>query len=227
MLIRPKAFQGILLPSCTQLATAGIFYFISFILYTVIDLQIHRVWNERQEKISIWWQIFPLIPVGVAIIQTVPTLDGFVFNLAPTEFKTLGNAINKLVQVALSNQVVKSLYKVCEPWFQNKTGDNPSNISNTEYYVEAQVWKFFLVMAGWGLLLVLLGFFPPMKWWTNYMEGLSDPLKYKKDDAKAEDDNGSSSDQLAPNRRATMESDEQQEVADELRNEIMEPESKQ
>ena len=52
-------------------------------------------------------------------------------------------------------------------------------------------------------------------------------MKYKKDDAKAEDDNGSSSDQLAPNRRATMESDEQQEVADELRNEIMEPESKQ
>ena len=84
---------------------------ISFILYTVIDLQIHRVWEERQEQISIWWQVFPLIPVGVAVIQTVPTLDGFVFNLAPTEFKTLGNAINKLVQVALSNQVVKSLYR--------------------------------------------------------------------------------------------------------------------
>jgi hypothetical protein len=202
-----------------KLATAGIFYFISYILYTVIDLQIHRVWEERQEQISIWWQIFPLIPVGVAVIQTVPTLDGFVFNLAPTEFKTLGNAINKLVQVALSNQVVKSLYRACSPWFENRTGDNPSNISNTQYYVEAQVWKFFLVMAGWGLLLVLLGFFPPMKRWTDYMEGLSDPEKYKKDDAKVEDDNGSSSDQSVPNRRATMESDEKQVVADELLNE--------
>ena len=57
------------------------------------------------------------------------------------------------------------------------------------------------------------------------MEGLSDPEKYKKD-VKAEDDNGSSSNQSAPNRRATMESDEQQVVADELRNEA-EPESEQ
>ena len=78
-------------------------------------------------------------------------------------------------------------------------------------------------MAGWGLLLVLLGFFPPMKWWTDYMEGLSDPFLK---DVKAEDDNGSSSDQSAPNRRATMESDEQQVVADELLNEA-EPESEQ
>lgn len=79
-----------------KLAVAGIFYFITFILYTVIDLQIHRVWNERQEQISIWWQFIPLIPIGIAVIQTVPTLDTFVFTLAPTEFKTLGNAINKV-----------------------------------------------------------------------------------------------------------------------------------
>jgi hypothetical protein len=120
-----------------------------------------------------------------------------------------------LVQVALSNQVVKSLYKVCGPWFENKTGPNPSVISNTEYYVEAQVWKFFLVMAGWGALLVLLGFFPPMKRWTDYMEGLCDPEKYKtKDDAKAEDDGSSNNDQSAPNRNATVESDAQVVVDD-------------
>jgi hypothetical protein len=149
-------------------------------------LQIHRVWNESGEQISIWWQVFPLLPIGVAVIMTVPTLDGFVFILSPTEFKTLGNAINKLVQVALSNQVVKSLYKVCEPWFENKLGG--SNISNTEYYVEAQVWKFFLVMAGWGALLIVLGLFPGTQTWLRYMESLT----VKSNDVEPDENEGES-----------------------------------
>jgi hypothetical protein len=173
--------KGYMFPVGHKLAIAGIFYCFSYVLYTIIDLQIHRVWNESGQQISIWWQVFPLIPMGVAIIQTVPTLDGFVFTLSPTEFKTLGNAINKLVQVALSNQIVKSLYNQCEPWFQNKTGENPSNISNTQFYTEAEVWKFFLVMAGWGALLTVLGFLPPTQWWIRYMEDLSNPERNKSD----------------------------------------------
>ena len=165
--------KGYKFPVGHKLAVAGFFYALGYILFCIIDLQIHRVWNESKEQISLWWQVFPLLPIGVAVIMTVPTLDGFVFILSPTEFKTLGNAINKLVQVALSNQVVKSLYKVCEPWFENKLGG--SNISNTEYYVEAQVWKFFLVMAGWGGLLIVLGLFPPTQTWLEYMESLAVP----------------------------------------------------
>ena len=165
--------KGYQFPVGHKLAVAGFFYALGYIIFCIIDLQIHRVWNESGEQISIWWQVFPLLPIGVAVIMTVPTLDGFVFILSPTEFKTLGNAINKLVQVALSNQVVKSLYKVCEPWFENKLGG--SNISNTEYYVQAQVWKFFLVMAGWGALLIVLGLFPPTQTWLRYMESLTVP----------------------------------------------------
>ena len=101
--------KGYRFPVGHKLAVAGFFYALGYILFCIIDLQIHRVWNESGEQISIWWQVFPLLPIGVAVIMTVPTLDGFVFILSPTEFKTLGNAINKLVQVALSNQVVKSL----------------------------------------------------------------------------------------------------------------------
>ena len=96
LISNPRHSKGYYFPVVHKLAVAGIFYFISFIVWTVIDLQIHRVWNERQEQISIWWQLIPLIPVGIAVIQTVPTLDTFVFTLAPTEFKTLGNAINKV-----------------------------------------------------------------------------------------------------------------------------------
>lgn len=118
----------------------------------------------------------------------MPTLDEFVFTLAPTEFKTLGNAVNKLVQVALSNQVVKSLYKVCTPWFENKTGPNFSNISNTQYYVEAEVWKFFVVMVGWGVLLFILGLLPPINKWVHYMESLSDPMKYRETEDTAADE---------------------------------------
>jgi dipeptide/tripeptide permease len=114
--------KGYEFPVGHKLAVAGFFYALGYLIFCIIDLQIHRVWNESQEQISIWWQVFALLPIGVAVIMTVPTLDGFVFILSPTEFKTLGNAINKLVQVALANQIVKSLYKVCEPWFENKLG---------------------------------------------------------------------------------------------------------
>lgn len=60
--------------SCTvgqKLSAAGFFYAFSYILYTIIDLQIHKVWNQKQQKISLWWQVFPLIPQGVAAIVSL------------------------------------------------------------------------------------------------------------------------------------------------------------
>lgn len=54
--------------------------------------------------------------------------------------------------------------------------------------MEAEVWKFFVVMVGWGVLLFILGLLPPINKWVHYMESLSDPMKYRETEDTAADE---------------------------------------
>lgn len=90
-----------------------------------------RVYAESGEMISIGWQAFPYGIGGLAYTFLMPPQDAITYRVAPSEWKVLGNAINKFMQQGLSAFISAGLYNGTKAWFTPSNGaDNINGIEN-------------------------------------------------------------------------------------------------
>lgn len=133
-----------------------------------VDHRIRRVYEETGEMISIGWQFFPYVFGGIGWVFVMPPQDAITFRVAPSEWKVLGNAVNKFMQSGLSSFIARALYKKTEPWFTPSNGSD--NINGIENYTSATSYKFMWVCFGFALFQAVFLALPCIDRWYRKIE---------------------------------------------------------
>eukprot|EP00540_Astrosyne_radiata_P019276 CAMPEP_0116825370 /NCGR_PEP_ID=MMETSP0418-20121206/1925_1 /TAXON_ID=1158023 /ORGANISM="Astrosyne radiata, Strain 13vi08-1A" /LENGTH=162 /DNA_ID=CAMNT_0004453865 /DNA_START=1 /DNA_END=489 /DNA_ORIENTATION=- len=90
------------------------------------------------------------------------------FTSAPTSKKALASAVNLFALLGIPSVVCVFLYRACADWFHDDSGR--SNIDTLPRYVQAHVYKYFLLLIGIALFGVLLNLLPPVRNWVQNIE---------------------------------------------------------
>ena len=114
-----------------------------------------RVYEETKEMISIGWQFFPYAIGAIGWVFTMPPQDAITFRVAPSEWKVLGNAVNKFMQQGISNFICLALYERTEAWF-TPSNSKDNNIIGIANYTSASSNKFIWIMVGFALLQAVI-----------------------------------------------------------------------
>lgn len=122
-----------------------------------VDYAIHSHANQ----ISIMWQIFQYLLIGMGEIFAVAAAYETAFVVAPKEQKGLASAINLFLIGGVPNYICISLYNACANWF-------PVDVDLATYQT-SQVYDYLWVLVGISVFGVLLCVFPPIK---NWVEGI-------------------------------------------------------
>jgi len=146
--------RSIILSTPNRLILASLFNALMFSVMALVDQRIRRVYKSAGNEISIAWQIFPLAIGAFGWSFLMPTQDQLAFQISPIELKTMGNAFNKFLQGSLPNIVAALLYKHFRRWFL--TNDGSGDLNSVESYVQANNWKFMLLLGALSLCNALL-----------------------------------------------------------------------
>jgi POT family proton-dependent oligopeptide transporter len=133
-----------------------------------VDHRIRKVYEETGEMISIGWQFFPYTIGAIGWVFVMPPQDAITFRVAPSEWKVLGNAVNKFMQGGLSSFVARALYKRTEAWFLPSNGN--TNINGIENYTSATSYKFLWVCFGFALFQAVFCALPWVNSWYIKIE---------------------------------------------------------
>jgi len=127
-----------------------------------------RVYENTGEMINIGWQFFPYAIGGLGYVFAMPAQDAITYRVAPSEWKVMGNAINKFMQSGLSSFISMALYKRTEAWFIPSNGDD--NIIGIVNYTSASSNKFMWIMVGFALFQAVFCALPPVNRWYIKIE---------------------------------------------------------
>jgi len=134
----------------------------------ITDYQIHRVYNQRGEAISVLWQIFPYFLIGIGEIFAVSAAYELAFTVAPAKMKSVASAANLFMVGGLPNVVCLGLYNACREWFLNSRGE--AHIRKLDDYASAKVVNYFWLLEGIALFGVIINILPPIKNWVSSIE---------------------------------------------------------
>lgn len=155
--------------STTRLVSIGSFFWmLVFLSMLAIDHRMRRVYNDSGEMISIGWQFFPYCLGGFGYVFTNPPQDSITYKVAPTEWKVLGNAVNKFMQTGVSQYISKALYIRTTAWFVNSKGMN--NINGIENYTTATSYKFMYICIGFAAFQAIFMSLPFVDRWYRKIE---------------------------------------------------------
>ncbi len=99
----------------------------------------------------------------------MPAQDAITYRVAPSEWKVMGNAINKFMQTGLSSFISMALYKRTEAWF-TPSNSNEDNIIGIANYTSASSNKFMWIMFGFALLQTVICALPWVNRWYIKIE---------------------------------------------------------
>lgn len=134
----------------------------------ITDYQIHRVYRERGEAISILWQSFPYFLIGIGEIFAVSAAYEVAFTVAPAKKKSLASAANLFMVGGAPNVLCIYLYNACRSWFLNDRG--LAHIHKLRDYASAKVVNYFWLLEGIAMLGVIVNLLPPVKNWVASIE---------------------------------------------------------
>jgi len=134
----------------------------------ITDYQIHRVYRERGEAISILWQSFPYFLIGIGEIFAVSAAYEVAFTVAPAKKKSLASAANLFMVGGAPNVFCIYLYNACRSWFTNANG--LAHIHKLSDYSSAKVVNYFWLLEGIAMFGVIVNLLPPVKNWVASIE---------------------------------------------------------
>lgn len=155
---------------CTtrRVAIGAVILMVFWLIVYGVDQRIRRVYAETGEMISIGWQALPMLVGGFAYPFFLPPMDELTYRVAPSEYKVLGNAINKFIQAGIGAIIATAIYSKLGRWFV--TADGTTDIMTISAYTTANTDNFFLLMAaisfGQALFLVI----PFVENWVKRIE---------------------------------------------------------
>ena len=132
------------------------------------DYQIHRVYRETGEAISVLWQAFPYFLIGIGEIFAVSAAYEVAFTVAPANMKALASAANLFMVGGAPNVFCIMLYNACRSWFINSHGT--ANIHKLEDYSSAKVVNYFWLLEAVALFGVIINILPPVRQWVASIE---------------------------------------------------------
>mmetsp|Transcript_13069 Transcript_13069/g.21485 ORF Transcript_13069/g.21485 Transcript_13069/m.21485 type:complete len:737 (+) Transcript_13069:46-2256(+) len=134
----------------------------------ITDYQIHRVYEERGEAISILWQSFPYFLIGIGEIFAVSAAYEVAFTVAPAKKKSLASAANLFMVGGAPNVFCIYLYNACRSWFLNAKG--LAHIHKLSDYASAKVVNYFWLLEAIAMFGVIVNLLPPVKNWVAAVE---------------------------------------------------------
>jgi hypothetical protein len=169
--------KNIILSTAHRVSIGSLIWALMYLVVLGVDHRMRSVYESTGEMINIGWQYFPYAIGGVGYVFAMPAQDAITYRVAPSEWKVMGNAINKFMQSGLSSFISMALYKRTEAWFlpSNSNEDNIIGIAN---YTSASSNKFMWVMFGFALLQTVICSLPWVNRWyikiEKYCEARSD-----------------------------------------------------
>jgi len=134
----------------------------------ITDYQIHRVYQDTGEAVSVLWQCFPYFLIGIGEIFAVSAAYELAFTVAPQSKKSIASAANLFMVGGLPNVFCIGLYNICRSWFLNANGE--AHIHRLEDYATAKVVNYFWLLEGVALFGVVINLLPAVKNWVAKIE---------------------------------------------------------
>jgi POT family proton-dependent oligopeptide transporter len=160
--------RQITIPTTHKFAIGSAFGALALGCAIITDYQIHRVYHERGEAISILWQSFPYFLIGIGEIFAVSAAYEVAFTVAPAKMKSLASAANLFMVGGAPNVFCIYLYNACRSWFLNASG--VAKISKLADYASAKVVNYFWLLEGIAIFGVVVNLLPPVKNWVASIE---------------------------------------------------------
>ena len=134
-----------------------------------VEHKIHSTYHSSQTRISVLWQVFSYMMVGIGEIFAVSTAYEAAFMAAPPQHKAQASAVNLFCIGGIPNILCIALYHIGARWFTNSKGNR--NISDIEDYVEARVSNYFWVLFFICVFGVIVNLLPQVK---NYVAAIEE-----------------------------------------------------
>ena len=162
------AHRGIKIPTTYKFAIGSVLGAAALMWAIMVDMMIHRTYDETGEKISIMWQAMAYILIGAGEIFAVSAAYEVAYTVAPPDMKVMASACNLFAIGGLPNVFCLVLYQACEPWFRNSHGTTV--ISHISDYSTANVYKFFMVLFAISVGGALLNLVPSVRDFVDSVE---------------------------------------------------------
>ena len=160
--------RGIKLPTTYKFAIGSAFGAVAVACAIVTEYQIHRVYHERGEALTVLWQVFPYFLIGIGEIFAVSAAYELAFTVAPPKMKAVASAANLFMVGGLPNVLCLFLYNACRGWFLNAQG--VAHIHKLEDYVTANVVNYFWLLEFVTMFGVIINVLPSIKNWVASIE---------------------------------------------------------
>lgn len=160
--------RNIHLSTAYRVSIGSCFWALMYLVMLGIDRRLRKVYDETREMISIGWQYFPYAIGALAYVFSMPPQDAITYKVAPSEWKVLGNAVNKFMQQGLTSFISRALYVKTAAWFTPSNGNN--NINGIENYTQATSYKFMWICVGFALFQAVLLALPCVDRWYKMIE---------------------------------------------------------
>jgi POT family proton-dependent oligopeptide transporter len=160
--------RGIKIPTTYKFAIGSAFGAWAVGCAIVTDYRIHRVYRETGEAITVLWQVFPYLLIGIGEIFAVSAAYELAFTVAPVRMKSIASAANLFMVGGLPNVLCILLYNACSSWFLNANGE--ARIHKLRDYASARVVNCFWVVEAISLFGVLINVLPRVKDWVADIE---------------------------------------------------------
>jgi len=160
--------RGIKLPTTYKFALGSSFGALAVACAIATEYQIHKVYDESGETITVLWQVFPYFLIGIGEIFAVSAAYELAFTVAPAKMKSVASAANLFMVGGLPNVFCIMLYNACRHWFLNSGGE--AHIHKLEDYATAKVVNYFWLLEGIALFGVMINILPPISKWVAGIE---------------------------------------------------------
>lgn len=160
--------RGIKIPTTYKFAIGSAFGALAVGCAIFTDYQIHRVYKEKGEAITVLWQVFPYFLIGIGEIFAVSAAYELAFTVAPAKMKSVASAANLFMVGGLPNVFCIFLYNACRGWFLNSRGE--AHIHKLEDYASAKVVNYFWLLEAIAMFGVIVNVLPPVKNWVAGIE---------------------------------------------------------
>jgi len=160
--------RGIKIPTTYKFAIGSGFGAWAVGCAIVTDYRIHRVYRETGEAVTVLWQVFPYLLIGIGEIFAVSAAYELAFTVAPARMKSIASAANLFMVGGLPNVLCILLYNACSSWFLNANGE--ARIHKLRDYASARVVNCFWVVEAISLLGVLINVLPCVTSWVADVE---------------------------------------------------------
>ena len=160
--------RGIKIPTTYKFAIGSAFGALAVGCAIVTEYQIHRVYDERKEAITVLWQVFPYFLIGIGEIFAVSAAYELAFTVAPAKMKSVASAANLFMVGGVPNVFCIMLYNACRQWFLNSRGE--AHIHKLKDYASAKVVNYFWLLEVVALFGVIINIMPSIKDWVASIE---------------------------------------------------------